>query len=111
MEEWFEGVGDSPFMLEVGRLRADRVGQAPAVTHDNQTTRIQSVQRDENGIYYDLIEAFHARTGIPMVLNTSFNEDEPIVRTPAEALRCFEDTGMDCLVMGNQLVEREPPTA
>lgn len=106
VEAWFEGVGDSPFMLEVGRLRAEKEGQIPAVTHVNQTTRVQTVTAAENGIYHELIAAFFARTGIPMVLNTSFNEDEPIVRTPAEALRCFEETGMDCLVMGQQLVER-----
>lgn len=104
--EWFEGVGDSPFMLEVGRLRGDRMGRIPAVTHANQTSRIQTVTPEHNGVYYDLIRAFHARTGLPMLLNTSFNEDEPIVHTPAEALRCFEDTGMDCLVMENLIVER-----
>jgi carbamoyltransferase len=106
VEDWFEGIGDSPFMLEVGRLRADKQGRIPAVTHANQTSRIQTLTREENGIYYDLVAAFHARTGLPMVLNTSFNEDEPIVRTPAEALRCYEESGMDCLVMENLLIER-----
>ena len=104
--DWFEGVGDSPFMLEVGRLRQDKAGRIPAVTHVNQTTRVQTLTREENGIYHELVTAFHERTGIPMVLNTSFNEDEPIVRTPAEALRCYEETGMDCLVMEQLLVER-----
>lgn len=104
--EWFEGVGDSPFMLEVGTLRPEQVGRIPAVTHVNQTTRIQTLTAEENGVYHDLVAAFHARTGLPMVLNTSFNEDEPIVRTPAEALRCFEETGIDCLVMEHLLVER-----
>ncbi len=104
--DWFEGVGDSPFMLEVGRIREARAGRIPAVTHDNGTTRIQTLTREENGVYHALVEAFHARTGIPMVLNTSFNEDEPIVRTPAEALRCFDETGIDCLIMEQQLVER-----
>jgi carbamoyltransferase len=93
-------------MLEVGRIREAHAGRIPAVTHDNGTTRIQTLTREENGVYHELVEAFHARTGIPMVLNTSFNEDEPIVRTPAEALRCFDETGIDCLIMEQQLVER-----
>ena len=104
--DWYEGVGDSPFMLEVGRLRPEKEGLVPAVTHVNNTTRVQTLTAAENGVYYELVAAFHERTGVPMVLNTSFNEDEPIVRQPAEALRCFEDTGIDCLVMGNLLVER-----
>jgi carbamoyltransferase len=106
VEDWFEGIGDSPFMLEVGHLRSDKQGRIPAVTHANQTSRIQTLTREENGIYYDLVAGFYARTGLPMVLNTSFNEDEPIVRTPAEALRCYEESGMDCLVMENLLIER-----
>ncbi len=106
VEEWFDGIHESPFMLEVGHLKADKQGRIPAVTHANQTSRIQTVTREDNGVYYDLIAAFHERTGLPMVLNTSFNEDEPIVRTPAEALKCYEDSGMDCLVMENLIVER-----
>ena len=105
VEAWFEGVGDSPFMLEVGRLRAEKLGTIPAVTHVNGTTRIQTVTATD-GIYRELIAAFHERTGLPMVLNTSFNEDEPIVHTPAEALKCFEETGMDALVMGSFVLER-----
>ncbi|MBM4390938.1 MAG: hypothetical protein FJ090_07425 [Deltaproteobacteria bacterium] len=106
VSDWFEGVGDSPFMLEVGRLREAHAGRVPAVTHDNGSTRIQTLTREENGVYHELVDAFRERTGLPMVLNTSFNEDEPIVRTPAEAYSCFEETGMDCLVMGNHLIER-----
>jgi carbamoyltransferase len=110
VETWFAGIADSPFMLEVGTLRPEFAGRVPAVTHVNGTTRIQTLTHEENGVYHDLVAAFFARTGLPMVLNTSFNEDEPIVRTPAEALRCFEETGIDCLVMEQLLVERQSPT-
>ncbi len=103
--EWFEHGGASPFMLLVDRVRDDKLGQIPAVTHINQTCRTQTVTREHNGMYYDVIDAFRQRTGIPMVLNTSFNDSEPIVHTPEEAYRCFAETGMDCLVIGRYLVE------
>jgi carbamoyltransferase len=106
--EWFEPGQPSPFMLQVFRVRDDKLGQIPAVTHVNQTCRIQSVDREVDGIYWELIERFRQRTGVPMVLNTSFNDQEPIVCTPADAWACFDGTRMDALVMGSFLVEKGP---
>ncbi len=104
--EFFEQDWSSPFMLFITRVRADKIGTIPAVTHVNGSSRIQTVTSEDNGIYYDLIRRFHELTGLPMLLNTSFNDSEPIVHTPDEALRCFEETEMDCLVIGSYLVER-----
>ncbi|RME21362.1 MAG: hypothetical protein D6798_18290 [Deltaproteobacteria bacterium] len=104
--DYFEFDGDSPFMLLVARIRPDKLGSIPAVTHVNHTSRIQTVTPEHNGIYYDLIAEYYRQTGMPMVLNTSFNKKEPIVNTPDEALACFNDSGMDCLVMNQFLVER-----
>jgi carbamoyltransferase len=104
--EFFEDPGPSPFMLLVHKIREDKLGAIPAVTHVNNTSRIQTVTAEHNGIYYDLIDAFREKTGIPMLLNTSFNDREPIVHTPEEAFRCFEESGMDCLVLNNYLVTR-----
>jgi len=104
--EYFDFEGDSPYMLLVAKIRPDKLGSIPAVTHVNDTSRIQTVTPEHNGIYYDLIAEYHRQTGMPMVLNTSFNKKEPIVNTPAEALACFNDSGMDCLVMNDFLVER-----
>jgi carbamoyltransferase len=70
------------------------------VNHVDNTGRLQTVSRDENPLYYDLIRAFEAKTGIPVVLNTSFNENEPIVCEPAEAIDCFKRTQMDVLAVG-----------
>jgi carbamoyltransferase len=104
--EYFTGLKESPFMLLVAHVKPEKMGSLPAVTHINGTSRIQTVTREENGVYYDLIETFRLKTGIPMVLNTSFNEDEPIVCTPEDALACFEASQMDALVLENYLVER-----
>jgi len=105
--EYFVEDDESPFMLMVHTIRPDRQGSIPAVTHVNNTCRIQTVTAADNGIYHRLISAFAQQTGIPMLLNTSFNDSEPIVHKPEEAIRCWEESGMDCLVMGSYLVERE----
>jgi len=105
--EFFEQDGESPFMLMTHKLRTDMADRIPAVAHVNQTCRIQTVTAEDNGIYHRLISAFADRTGIPMVLNTSFNDQEPIVRKPEEAFRCWTDSGMDCLVLGPFLVEKK----
>ena len=76
------------------------------MTHVNGTGRLQSVTREQNARYYRLIESFGAITGVPIVLNTSFNENEPVVNTPAEALDCFLRTNMDTLVMGDLMIRR-----
>lgn len=106
VSEWFDFEGESPFMLLVAPVRPEQADRIPAVLHVNGTSRIQTVTLDHNGIYYDLISAFHRRTGVPMLLNTSFNKQEPIVNTPEQAWATFVDSGMDCLVIDDYLVER-----
>jgi len=104
--EWFEQDGDVPFMMQVFQIRAEQQSRIPAVTHVDGSGRLQTVSRDTNPRYYRLIEAFREQTGVPMVLNTSFNENEPVVCKPEEALDCFLRTKMDVLVLGNWLVSR-----
>ena len=87
-------------MLHVYGVRPEWRDRLSAVTHRDNTGRLQTVAREENPLYYDLISAFDQRTGIPVLLNTSFNENEPIVRTPEEAIDCFLRTKMDVLVIG-----------
>ena len=104
--DWFEREEDVPFMLQVIPIRPERRRQIPAVTHVDGTGRLQTVDRAGNPRYHALIEAFFRLTGVPMVLNTSFNENEPIVCRPEEAVDCFLRTKMDVLVLGNYWVRR-----
>ena len=104
--DWFIRDDDVPFMLQVIPIRPERRGEIPAVTHVDGTGRLQTVDRASNPLYHDLIEAFFRLTGVPMVLNTSFNENEPVVCRPEEALDCFLRTKMDVLVLGNHVVWR-----
>jgi carbamoyltransferase len=106
--EWFETDDDVPFMMQVYQIRAEKRAQIPAVTHVDGSGRLQTVTRATNPLYYALIERFRALTGVPMVLNTSFNENEPVVCKPEEALDCFLRTRMDTLVMGNWILTRSP---
>ena len=106
--EWFETDDDVPFMEKVFVIREEKRDQIPAVVHVDGTGRLQTVTRDSNPRYYRLIEAFRQLTGVPMLLNTSFNENEPIVCRPEEALDCFLRTRMDVLVLGNWYLERTP---
>ena len=106
MDEYFDGAVPDPFMLQVYPIRRDRRGQVPAITHVDGSGRLQTVSRQSNRRYWSLIDAFRRATGVPMLLNTSFNENEPIVLRPEEALDCFLRTHMDVLVMGRQTVER-----
>jgi carbamoyltransferase len=97
--DWFDLGIDSPYMLFVGQAIRSEI---PAVTHVDGSARIQTVHRDTNRLYYRLLETFHARTGCPVLLNTSFNvRGEPIVCTPEDAFRCFMGTGLDALAIGN----------
>jgi len=98
--EYFEHDHPSPFMLHVYKIRAEKRAELCAVNHVDDTGRLQTVARDENPLYYDLIRAFQRRTGIPVILNTSFNENEPIVCKPEEAIDCFRRTRMDVLAIG-----------
>ena len=104
--DWFEEEADVPFMTQVFQVRAEKRGAVPAVTHVDGSGRLQTVRREANPRFYGLIEAFGALTGVPILLNTSFNENEPIVCRPEEALECFLRTEMDMLVLGDHVVER-----
>jgi carbamoyltransferase len=104
--EYFEYDHPSPFMLHVYKIRPEKRALLCAVNHVDDTGRLQSVSREENPLYYDLIRAFERKTGIPVLLNTSFNENEPIVCAPQEAIECFKRTRMDVLAMGPFLVLR-----
>jgi carbamoyltransferase len=99
--EYFEHDHPSPFMLHVYKIRPEKRAQLSAVNHIDDTGRLQSVSREENPLYYELIRAFEQKTGIPVVLNTSFNENEPIVCQPEEAIDCFKRTRMDALAIGS----------
>jgi carbamoyltransferase len=101
--EYFEHDHPSPFMLHVYKIRREKRQELCAVNHVDDTGRLQSVAREENALYYDLIRTFERRTGNPVVLNTSFNENEPIVCAPEEAIDCFQRTRMDALAIGPYL--------
>ena len=98
--EFFEHDHPSPFMLHVYKIRREKRAELCAVNHVDDTGRLQSVAREENPLYYDLIKTFQKKTGTPVVLNTSFNENEPIVCAPREAIDCFSRTRMDVLAIG-----------
>jgi carbamoyltransferase len=108
--EWFEEDDAVPFMMQVFQIREEKRKQIPAVTHVDGSGRLQTVSRLSNPRYYALIESFRAVTNVPMVLNTSFNENEPVVCTPKEALDCFLRTQMDALVLGDTIIWREDHT-
>jgi carbamoyltransferase len=97
----FQGDHEVPFMIIVYKVRPEWKQRLSAVTHEDGTGRVQTVSREGNALYYDLISAFNQRTGVPVLLNTSFNENEPIVHTPAQAIDCFARTRMDCLGIGS----------
>lgn len=104
--EWFETDDEVPFMMQVFQIREEKRASIPAVTHVDGSGRLQTVNRATNPAYYDLIEAFRGMTGVPMVLNTSFNENEPVVCRPEEALDCFLRTRMDVLFLGQWVLTR-----
>jgi carbamoyltransferase len=104
--EWFETDYEVPFMLQVYQVRAGQRARIPAVTHVNGSGRLQTVTRAQNSLYHRLIEAFGEATGVPILLNTSFNENEPVVCRPEEAIDCFLRTRMDALVLGPHVIER-----
>ncbi len=104
--EYFEQTHPAPSMLMVYQIKPEKRDAIPAVTHVDGSGRLQTVSREANPVYYDLIREFDRITGVPVVLNTSFNEDEPIVCTPDQAMDCFQRTRMDVLFLGNYMVER-----
>ena len=107
VSEWFEEDDDVPFMMKVFQIKEEQRERIPAVTHADGSGRLQTVFHHTNPRYYRLITAFNKLTGVPIVLNTSFNENEPVVCTPGEALDCFLRTKMDVLVLGDWYVWRE----
>jgi carbamoyltransferase len=107
VEEYFEANDMVPFMEKVFPIRKSKQSVIPAVTHVDGTGRLQTVDRSVSPRFYALIETFRQKTGVPILLNTSFNENEPIVNTPAEALDCFLRTGMDMLVLENFVITRK----
>jgi len=106
LSDYFESGHESPFMLMVYRTRPEKYEELQAVDHVDHTGRVQTVRREDNPRYWSLIDAFEQQTGTPAVLNTSFNENEPIVCTPREALDCFARTKMDAVVLGNFMVSK-----
>jgi carbamoyltransferase len=105
--DWFETDYDVPFMLQVYQIRRECRAKIPAVTHVNGSGRLQTVTEAVNGRYYHVIRRFGEATGVPIVLNTSFNENEPVVCRPEEAIDCFLRTKMDALVLGSTVVLRQ----
>ena len=106
VSDWFEENDAVPFMMQVFQIREEKRSLIPAVTHVDGSGRLQTVSRRTNSRYHRLIETFQGLTGVPMVLNTSFNENEPVVCAPTEALDCFLRTRMDVLVMGSTVIIR-----
>jgi carbamoyltransferase len=104
--EWFEQQDDVPFMMQVFQVREEKRALIPAVTHVDGSGRLQTVHRESNPLYHQLISDFCSLTAVPLLLNTSFNENEPVVCRPEEALDCFLRTKMDVLVLGNFFVQR-----
>ena len=102
----FQGSHEVPFMIIVYKVRPEWKEKLSAITHEDGTGRVQSVRRDENELYYDLIKVFEEKTGVPVLLNTSFNENEPIVHTPEQAIDCYRRTRMDCLGIGSFWLEK-----
>lgn len=107
--DYFEQSYSSPFMLMTYKVRPEKRGSIPAPTHVDGTGRLQTVSREENPVYWQLIKEFEKVSGVPVLLNTSFNDNEPIVCRPEEALDCFLRTKMDVLAMGRYVVERLAP--
>src|SRR5438552_2162797 len=104
--EWFEQDDDVPFMMEVFQIRPEKRSLLPAVCHVDGSGRLQTVHADTNPLYHQLISEFSRLTSIPIVLNTSFNENEPVVCRPEEALDCFLRTRMDVLILGDVIISR-----
>jgi carbamoyltransferase len=107
---WFAGAGVSPYMLFVYPVRPEVEDRIPAVRHVDGTARIQTINRAQHALYYDVVRAFAARTGVPVLVNTSFNtRGQPIVCTPRDAVECFMTSPIDALVIGPFVVEKSRP--
>ena len=111
LDDYFVGGAQDPFMQQVYPVAPDKREGLPAITHVDGSGRLQTVSASANPTYHALISAFQTRTGTPILLNTSFNENEPIVDTPEQAFACFHRTRMDAVVIGNTVVQRVPVEA
>jgi carbamoyltransferase len=105
--EYFDQTYPDPFMIKVYNVLPEKRAEVPAITHVDGTGRLQTVSREHAPLYWKLINAFGELTGTPMVLNTSFNENEPVVCTPQEAIDCYLRTKMDALAIGSFLVTKK----
>jgi len=105
--DWFETDDDVPFMMKVFTIHPHKREEIRAVTHVDGSGRLQTVEKQTNPLYYQLIQTLQQKTGVPIVLNTSFNENEPVVCRPEEALDCFLRTKMDVLVLGDYFIKRQ----
>jgi len=107
--EWFRNASQSPFMLSVFDVQPDKASLIPAVRHVDGTARIQTVNGEQHQQYYDLLKAFKKKSGVPVLVNTSFNTlGKPIVCTPRDAVECFWSSPFDALVIGSYIVEKTP---
>jgi carbamoyltransferase len=104
--DFFETSYPSPFMVQAYRIRPERRTEVPAITHADGTGRLQTVEKDQNPLYWKLLRRFDEITGVPILLNTSFNENEPIVSMPSEAIDCFLRTNMDVLAIGSYMLQK-----
>ena len=102
-QDYFDTKTPSPYMSRIVKVKSDKI---PGVTHIDNTARIQTVNREQNEKFYDLINEFYKITGVPMLLNTSFNCQEPIVETPEEAISTFNRTEMDILVINDYIMRK-----
>jgi carbamoyltransferase len=109
--EYFVESHPVPFMLQVYKIRPEKRDEIPAVTHVDGTGRLQTVSSESNPLYHRLIHTFGQRTGTPVILNTSFNENEPVVNEPQQAIDCFRRTKMDTLVVGKAFLRKPPPSS
>jgi carbamoyltransferase len=108
--EWFEDAKTSPFMLFVYDVNPDRLHDIPAVCHVDRTARIQTVREDQNQLYYRLLKEFQRLSGVPVLVNTSFNtRGKPIVCTPRDAVECFWTSPLDHLVIGSFILDKAAP--
>jgi carbamoyltransferase len=108
--EYFDLDCESPYMLLIAEVKEDKRHLIPAITHVDGTARVQTVTREDNGRYYDLISEFGRITNVPVILNTSYNiAGEPIVETPGDALKCFMSTEMDYLIIEDYIIEATGP--
>ena len=107
VKDWFEINKEVPYMSEVYNILENKRGNLPGITHVDGTGRLQTVNESDNPRFYRLIKKFHEKTNIPILLNTSFNENEPIVESPEQAIDCFLRTNMDILILENWMIKRK----